>query len=119
MIGHALSAQPPPETFGERRLRVLVADPDGLARSMLRTALQELERIASVAVAGDAIPLTVERVFARPGSEDHFWVVEEIAIDCDVDAVNGMRSDAKPLRIDVPGRLSRRPLAKKQDVGDD
>lgn len=37
----------------EQRLRVLIADHDGLARCMMRTALSEAERVAIVLAAGD------------------------------------------------------------------
>ena len=54
MIGPAISPEPMTEAIDARpRLRVLVADPDGLARSMLRTAIGERERVSSVSVAGD------------------------------------------------------------------
>ena len=38
---------------GDRRLRVLIADHDGLARSMMRTSLCEADRVAIVANTGD------------------------------------------------------------------
>jgi two-component system nitrate/nitrite response regulator NarL len=38
---------------GEERLRVLIADHDGLARSMMRTALHKAERIAIVVTAAE------------------------------------------------------------------
>jgi len=38
---------------GQERLRVLIADPDGLARSMMRTALREHDRVAIIHSAGD------------------------------------------------------------------
>jgi len=38
----------------DQRLRVLIADHDGLARWMMRTALYEDDRVATVHVAGDA-----------------------------------------------------------------
>ena len=38
----------------DQRLRVLIADHDGLARWMMRTALHEDDRVATVHVAGDA-----------------------------------------------------------------
>ena len=38
---------------GDRRLRVLIADHDGLARSMMRTSLREPTATRSIATAGD------------------------------------------------------------------
>ena len=38
---------------GDQRLRVLIADHDGLARCMMRTALREADRVAIVLAAGD------------------------------------------------------------------
>ena len=37
----------------DQRLRVLIADPDGLARNMIRTSLREADRLAIIATAGD------------------------------------------------------------------
>ncbi len=57
MIGHANGFEGPPDwqvlPVGEPRLRVLIADHDGLARRMMRTALGEADRIAMVVAAGD------------------------------------------------------------------
>ncbi len=39
---------------GDQRLRVLITDHDGLARSMMRTALSEMERVAVVLSASDS-----------------------------------------------------------------
>ena len=39
---------------GDQRLRVLIADPDGLARSTMRTALLEADRVAVVLLAENA-----------------------------------------------------------------
>jgi DNA-binding NarL/FixJ family response regulator len=39
---------------GDERLRVLIADHDGLARSMMQTSLREADRVAIIANAGDA-----------------------------------------------------------------
>ncbi|MBV9193705.1 MAG: response regulator transcription factor [Solirubrobacterales bacterium] len=39
---------------GDGRMRVLIADPDGLARRMIRTALYDLDRVAIVLSTGDA-----------------------------------------------------------------
>ena len=49
----------------------------------------------------------------------HFRVVQEVAIDRDLRAVDGKRRDAQPFGIVVAGRLARRSLAKEEDVGDD
>ena len=46
-------------------------------------------------------------------------MVQEVAVDRDFDAVDRKRGNAQPLGIDMVGRLARRPLAQKQDVGDD
>ncbi len=56
--GHANGVQAPAAAQlvagADQRLRVLIADHDGLARWMMRTALQEGDRGASVHLAGDA-----------------------------------------------------------------
>ena len=59
MVNHALSSSQlaaPERTSGAAhdRLRVLVADPDALARSMIRFALRDSDRIAVVHTAGDS-----------------------------------------------------------------
>ncbi len=46
-------APDPSLTVGDQRLRVLIADQDGLARSMMRMALYAVERVAIVLSAGD------------------------------------------------------------------
>ena len=46
-------------------------------------------------------------------------MIQEIAIDRDLDAVDGKRGDAQPFGIGVAGRLAGRPLAQEDDVGDD
>jgi len=40
-------------TPGDQRLRVLIADHDGLARSMMRTSLREADGVATIATASD------------------------------------------------------------------
>jgi DNA-binding NarL/FixJ family response regulator len=67
MIGPAISPRPlSGQPDGEPQLRVLVADPDGLARSMLRAALSELDRVASVAVAGDRRDALQQVAYLQP-----------------------------------------------------
>ena len=57
MIGQTKGSQRPAGgellAGGDQRLRVLIADHDGLARSMMRTSLREADRVAIVATAGD------------------------------------------------------------------
>ena len=92
-----------------------------LQRSEFRQAVDRfLELLGQVAVAGDAVAFaSVERVLAAPVAQDHFGMVEEIAVDRDLHAVDRKRGDAQPVRIGVVGRLARGSLAKKDDVGDD
>jgi DNA-binding NarL/FixJ family response regulator len=58
MIGQAIRSQRPAHAEllapGGERLRVLVADHDGLARRMMCTALHDVERVAMVLTAGDS-----------------------------------------------------------------
>ena len=58
MIGHENGAQrlaeQQPVAAGGSGLRVLIADHDGLARRMMRTALGEIDRVASVLTARDS-----------------------------------------------------------------
>ena len=57
MIDQSHSSQPPADwpllSDGDQRLRVLVADHDGLARRMMRTALSDEGRVAIVLAARD------------------------------------------------------------------
>ena len=57
MIDQSHSPQPPADwpllLGGDQRLRVLIADHDGLARCMMRTALSDEDRVAIVFAAGD------------------------------------------------------------------
>lgn len=57
MISHTRRAQvpdqPPGLAAGQERLRVLIADHDGLARSMMRTALADEDRVEIVLAASD------------------------------------------------------------------
>ena len=46
-------------------------------------------------------------------------MIQEVAIDRDVDAVDRERGDAQPVKVGMAGRLARCPLAQEQDVGDD
>jgi DNA-binding NarL/FixJ family response regulator len=58
MIGHENGSQTLAETnllaAGGESVRVLIADPDGFARRMMRTALDQTDRVASVLTAGDS-----------------------------------------------------------------
>jgi DNA-binding NarL/FixJ family response regulator len=58
MIGHENGSQTLADTTlqaaGGDGLRVLIADPDGFARRMMRTALGEINRVISVLTAGDS-----------------------------------------------------------------
>ncbi len=45
-------------------------------------------------------------------------MVQEVAVDRDLDAFDRKRGDAQPVGIDMVGRLARRPLAQEHDVGD-
>ena len=77
-----------------------------------------LELLGQVAVAGDAVAFaSVERVLAGPGAQDHFGMVQEVAIDRNLCAIDRKRGDAQPVGIDVVGRLARCTLAKEHDVG--
>jgi DNA-binding NarL/FixJ family response regulator len=51
---------------GDERLRVLIADRDGLARCMMRTALREADRVAIVLTAGDGREALELARFYRP-----------------------------------------------------
>ena len=86
-----------------------------------RQALDRLlELLRQITVARDAVAFSsVERVFAGPAAKDHFGMVEEIAVDCDFGAIDRKRGNSQPLRVGMVGRLAWRPLAQKQDVGDD
>ena len=65
-----------------------------------------------VAVGKKAVAFaSVERVLAAPGAKDHFGMVQEVAVDGHVHALDGNRGDAKPVRIDMVGRLAGCPLA--------
>ena len=62
------------------------------------------ELLGQVAVAGDAVAFAaVERVFAAPVAQDHFGVVDEVAVDGNFGTVDGERCDAKPVGIGVIG----------------
>ena len=91
-----------------------------LHRRELRQAVDGfLELPGQVAVAGDAVAFaSVERVLAGPVAQDHFGMVQEIAVDGNLCAIDRKRSDAQPFGIDMAGRLARCTLAKKHDVGD-
>jgi DNA-binding NarL/FixJ family response regulator len=58
MIGQAIGSQRPAReqllAGGDLRLRVLIADHDGLARRMMRSAVREVDRVAIVLTASDA-----------------------------------------------------------------
>ena len=71
-----------------------------LQRGEFRQAADRLpELLGQVAVAGDAVALAaVERVLAAPGAQDHFRMVEEVAIDRNLDALDGKRRDAQAIR---------------------
>ena len=45
-------------------------------------------------------------------------MVQEVAVDRNLHALDGKRGDAQPVGIDMVGRLAGRTLAKKEDVGD-
>ena len=57
MISHASRSRSPDEpgrlTGGQERLRVLIADHDGLARSMMRAALADEDKVEIVLAASD------------------------------------------------------------------
>ena len=46
-------------------------------------------------------------------------MVQEIAVDRDLHALDGKRGNAQPVGIGMVGRLARRSLAQENDVGDD
>ena len=79
-----------------------------------------LELGGQVAIAGDAIAFSaIERVLAGPGTQYHFWMVQEVPVDCNLTTLDGERADAEPLVINVVGWLPGSPLAEEYDVGDD
>ena len=55
-----------------------------------------LELLGQVAVASDAVALSIECVLARPGAKHHLRVAQEIPVDGDVDALNGKRCGLQP-----------------------
>jgi two-component system, NarL family, response regulator LiaR len=68
MSGFSLPAAPaPPWTDAGGGVRVLIADADGLARSMTRFALSNSERIATVHAAGNAREALELARYFRPG----------------------------------------------------
>ena len=79
-----------------------------------------LELPGQIAAAGDAVAFpSIERVLAGPGAQDHFGMVQEVAVDGNLCAIDRKRGNAQPFVIDMIGRLARCPLAKKHDVGHD
>jgi hypothetical protein len=70
-----------------------------------------LELVGQLAIADEAVALAVEGVFAAPSAQNHFGMVQEIAVDGSFHVLNGERSHAKPVRIGMAGRLARCPLA--------
>ncbi len=79
-----------------------------LQRSELRQALDRIPKLpGQVAVAENAETLAaVERVLAGPGAQNHFGMVEEVAIDRNLCAIDHKRSDTQPVGIDVAGRFA-------------
>ena len=66
------------------RLRMLCAE------SNFRQPSDRLPQLlGQVAVAGDAVALAVERVLAAPGAQHHLGVVQEVAVDRHLGAVDG------------------------------
>jgi len=59
----AWEEQPAP---GDERVRVLIADQDGLARCMIRAVLQQADRVAMVLTAGDACEALELARYYRP-----------------------------------------------------
>ena len=59
----------------------------------------------------------VERVFTGPFSKDHLGMIQEVAVDGNLCAIDLQRRDAKPFIINMIGWHPRCPLAKKHDVG--
>ncbi len=91
----------------------------GRRRRLRQAADRVPELLGQVAVGGDAVALAVERVLAGPGAKHHLRVVQEVAVDRNLDALDGKRCGLQPVRIGVVGRLRRGPLAQEQDVRDD
>src|SRR5262249_58236364 len=59
---------------------------------------------------------SVERVLPGPGAKQQLRMIEEVAIDRYVHALDGQRGNAEPVGIGMVCRLVRRSLAKEQDV---
>src|SRR5947209_859002 len=86
---------------GGERLRVLVADHDGLARSMMRSALQEHDRVAVVLGAGDGREALELARYYRPSV-----VIVETALPPDgglalVREILELRSETRVLTVSV------------------
>ena len=65
-----------------------------------------LESPGKIAVAGDAVAFAVEGVLAGPGAKDHFGMVQKVAIDGNVLAVDGKWSHAQPVGINMICRFA-------------
>ena len=93
----------------------------GLDRSELRQAVDRILKLpGQVAVAENAVAFaSVERVLAGPCAQDHFRMVQEVAVDRNLCAIDLQRGDAQPVGIDMAGGFARCTLAKKHDVGHD
>ena len=61
----------------------------------------------------------IEPVLAAPGAQHHLGMVQEIAVDGDLHALDGERGGLQPGGVGVGWRLAGGALAQEQDVGDD
>ncbi len=76
------------------------------------------ELAGQVSVGYEAVTLAVKRVLAAPGAEDHFRVVQEVAVDRDFFPLDGKRGNPDPIGIKMIGWHPWCPLAEEHDVGD-
>ena len=71
-----------------------------------RRRMAALKLRGQIAAANDAVAVAaVERVLPAPGAQHHLGMVEEIAVDRDIDAIDRKRRGVQPVRIGVIGRL--------------
>ena len=87
-------------------------------RGIFRQAADRLVKLLrQIAVAADAVAFAgIERVFRRKGAKHHLGMVVKVAVDRDLNALDGKRGNAQPFGIGVVGRLAGRTFAKEQDI---
>ena len=80
--------------------------------------MASVELPGQIAAACHAVAFpAIERVFAGPCAQYHLGMIQEVAVDGNLCAIDLQRSDAQPVGIDMAGGFAPVTLTKKHDVG--